>query len=150
MTGRIILALMLVATIAGCARVSESRLNPFNWFGRSQKAEVTSTGPVATDPRRLVAEVISLRVEKVPGGAIINATGLPPRQGFYDGELILASSAEGVLTYEFRVSSPDFQTRVGSQQSREVIVGAFVSDKVLETVRQIRVQGATNALVVKR
>ena len=153
MTGRFIIALMLVATIAGCARVSESRLNPFNWFGRSEKAEVSVNTGENVDPRGLVSQVIALRVEQVPGGAIIRATGLPTRQGYYDGVLLPVgreAANEGVLSYEFRASAPYQQTRVSTQQSREIIVGRFVSEQTLDGVRQIRVSGASNALVVRR
>ncbi len=152
MTGRIIFALLMVTMVASCSRVAESRLNPFNWFGGSRSAEVVTANPNA-DPRRLVSQIVSLRVEQVPGGAIIRATGLPPRQGFYDGALLPVGrevAQNGVLNYEFRASSPNFQTRAGTQQSREVIVGRFVSAQTLEGVRQIRVSGATNALAVRR
>lgn len=152
MTGRIILALMVVVTVASCSRVAESRLNPFNWFGRSERATVLTTNPNA-DPRRLVPQIITLRVEQVPGGAIIRATGLPPRQGYYDGALLPVGrevAVNGVLSYEFRASAPLTQTRTSTQQSREVIVGRFVSDQTLNGVRQIRVSAAGNALVVRR
>lgn len=152
MTGRIILTLMLVATVAACARVQESRLNPFNWFGRSERSNVVVTAENA-DPRRLVAQVITLWVEPVPGGAIIRATGLPQRQGYYDGALLPVRGAApepGVLSYEFRISAPLEQTRISTQRSREVVVGRFVSDQTLEGIRQIRVSAATNALAVRR
>ena len=144
------MAVMLVATIAGCARVTESRLNPFNWFGRSENAEVVVATDPNQDPRGLVAQIVTLRVEKVPGGAIIRATGLPPNQGYYDGDLLFVSAENGVRNYEFRASPPRTQTRVSTQQSREVVVGLFVSEQSLSGVRQIRVSGASNALVVRR
>lgn len=152
MTGRIILALIVVATLAGCARVAESRFNPINWFGRSERTEVVITDPDA-DPRPLVAEIITLRVEPVPGGAIIRATGLPPRQGYYDGALLPVGreiAENGVLNYEFRASQPLEQTRVSTQRSREVVVGRFVSDQTLAGASQIRVSAGGNALIVRR
>lgn len=150
--GRIILALLVVGTVAGCARLSESRLNPFNWFGRAEKTTVVTTAPNA-DPRPLVPQVIELRVEPVPGGAIVRATGLPSRQGYYDGALLPVGrevAANGVLNYEFRASAPPDPTRVSTQQSREIVVGRFVSAQALEGVRQIRVSAAANALIVRR
>lgn len=149
MTGRIILALLVVATLAGCARVAESRFNPLNWFGRSERAQVVTADPNA-DPRPLVAQIITLRVEQVPGGAIMRATGLPPIQGYYDGALLPLGREDGVLNYEFRASAPPTQTRVSTQRSREVVVGVFVSDQTLSGVRQIRVSAAANALAVRR
>lgn len=152
MTGKFILALVVVAALANCGRVSESRLNPFNWFGRSEKAEILTGAPNA-DPRQLVPQIINLRVEAVPGGAIIRATGLPSRQGYYDGALLPVGgeyAQNGVLNYEFRASAPLDQTRSSTQQSREIIVGRFVSDQALIDVRQIRVSAAGNALIVRR
>ena len=149
MTGRIILALLVVATLAGCARVAESRFNPLNWFGRSERAQVVTADPNA-DPRPLVQQIVTLRVEKAPGGAIIRATGLPPIQGYYDGVLLPLGSEDGVLSYEFRASAPPVPTRVSTQQSREVVIGLFVSDQTLAGVREIRVSGASNALAVRR
>ena len=154
MSGRTILALVIVAMVsASCATVRDSRLNPFNWFGRSERATAVVTDPRA-DPRRLVANVIELRVEQVPGGAIVRATGLPPRQGYYDGTLFPVGrerpGEDGVLNYEFRISAPLEPTRVSTQRSREVIVGRFVSDQTLAGVRAIRVSAAGNALIVRR
>ncbi len=152
MSGRIIFTLVLVAMVASCARVSESRLNPLNWFGRSQSAQVVTADPNA-DPRRLVDQVLSLRVEQVPGGAIIRAVGLPNRQGYYDAALLPVgreAAQNGVLNYELRASTPIDRTRVGTQQSRELVVGRFVSTQTLDGVSQIRVSGAGNALIVRR
>lgn len=147
------MALAGVATLAGCARVSESRLNPLNWFGKSESAEVVTATQTDTDPRRLVSQVVTLRAEPVPGGAIIRATGLPQIQGYYDGALVPLNGGvpvNGVLNYEFRASAPDVQTRSGPERSREVIVGLFVSDQSLAGVSQIRVSAASNALIVRR
>ncbi|KMW56926.1 hypothetical protein AIOL_001884 [Candidatus Rhodobacter oscarellae] len=147
-----ILALCVAGIVAGCSRISESRLNPFNWFGRSQEAEVVTTAPDA-DPRPLVRQIVSLRVEQVPGGAIVRATGLPEQQGYFDGALIPVGrevAENGALNYEFRVNPPFEQTRVSTPRSREVIVGRFVSDQTLAGAQQIRVSAAENALVVRR
>ncbi|MDJ0628839.1 MAG: hypothetical protein QNJ44_11315 [Rhodobacter sp.] len=152
MFGRLIWALVLVATVAGCSRVAESRFNPFNWFGRSEQATAVTTNPNA-DPRPLIGQVIALRVEQVPGGAIVRATGLPNRQGYFDGALVPLNRElpqDGVLSYQFRISAPFQPTRVGTPQSREVLVGRFVSEQTLQGVRQIRVSGAANALAVRR
>lgn len=150
MKSRIILTLMVVATLAGCARVSESRLNPLNWFGRSESTNVVTTA-AAVDGRQLVAQVTTLRVEPVPGGAIVRATGLPTNQGFFDGSLVTVPATQaGVLNFEFRISPPREQTRVSTVQSREVIVGRFVSEQTLAGIRTLRVSGSANALAVRR
>lgn len=154
MTGRVLITLVVVVAIAGCARVSESRFNPFNWFGRSERVATAVAAPGPGVPQaNLVAQVTTLRVEKSPGGAIIRATGLPPRQGYYDGELVLltgTSAESGTLTYQFAISAPREDTRVSTTRSREVVVGLFVSSQKLEGVRAVKVLAATNALAVRR
>lgn len=149
---RVGVALVCLAVLAQCSRVTESRFNPLNWFGRSQEAEAV-VAEVPTDPRPLVTEIISLRVEQVPGGAIVRAIGVWPRQGYFNGALVPvgAESAEGgVLNYEMRGVPPLEDTPVGTATSREMIVGRFVSTQTLEGAQQIRVSGANNALIVRR
>ncbi|MEL7115247.1 MAG: hypothetical protein AAGP08_06570 [Pseudomonadota bacterium] len=152
MPTRLICALLALTMIAGCGRVAESRLNPFNWFGGSEATQTVTT-TASQQRQNLIVQVTSLRVEQVPGGAIIRATGLPQRQGYFDGRLEPVGrevAAEGVLNYEFLIESPLDQTLVGPETSREVIVGRFVSEQALAGVRQIRVSGRANALSVRR
>lgn len=152
MTGKLILAVVLTISVAGCARVEESRFNPINWFGKSRTSEASVAAAQARATVPLVGQIVTLRAKKVPGGAIIRATGLPARQGYYDGQLVAENRGvpvKGVLSYQFTISAPFEATRTGPPRSREVIVGLFVSDQKLEGVRQIRVSGATNALVVR-
>jgi len=150
----IVLGLLLIATAAGCARVAESRFNPLNWFGRGEAVQTVAPAQgQGVDPANLVAQIVSLRIEQVPGGAIVRATGLPPRQGYYDPELVPLNRerpVDGVLTYQFRALPPLAATRSGTPQSREVIVGRFVSSQTLAGVRSIRVAGAQNALAARR
>jgi hypothetical protein len=57
---------------------------------------------------------------------------------------------KGVLTYQFRIQKPgDFQ-RTSTQQSREVVVGYFVSNHRMQGVRSIRVRGLNNAMSARR
>jgi hypothetical protein len=135
--------------LTACAPGGTSRLSPDNWFGRSNAA------PVASQANRpalnLVAEVTSLRVEPVPGGAIVHATGLPDQAGSFDSRLVQRDTTDaGVLFYEFAVEPPRVQPSAGTPTAREMIVGTFVSDQSLAGVRQIRVRGARNAQSVSR
>lgn len=155
MPTRLILSLCVLATLAGCARISESRLNPFNWFSGAQSdaESFVPPDPVEADPRPLVAQVTALQVARTPGGAIIRATGLPPTQGFYGAGLLVedfGEPQEGVLTYQFRVVPPPETARVSTRQSREIIVGQFLSNQALEGVRVIRVVGASNVMSTRR
>ncbi|MGJ8611646.1 MAG: hypothetical protein ACSHWY_11145, partial [Octadecabacter sp.] len=74
----------LLLSLAGCARIADSRINPINWFGQSTQAPVAANGetrPLVADGRRtitadnraLVQSVVSLRVDRSPTGAIVTA-----------------------------------------------------------------------------
>jgi len=136
--------------LGGCG-IGASRLNPFNWFGGSSETATTATvetGP--QDARMLVAQVTDLVVERNQNGAIIRATGLPPTQGYWEAELVPRPVEDGVLVYDFRVYPPIIQARVSTPQSRQITVGAYLSNIRLQDIRQITVQGETNARTTRR
>jgi hypothetical protein len=148
---RSLLVLGLGALLAGCGGFADSRLNPVNWFGRSEPRESIVLPAEAEDPRPLVETVQLLSVEPVPGGAIVRARGQTPTQGWWAAELVpLDIEDAGSLVYEFRIVPPLTPTATNTPQSRQIDVAIFVSDIKLETVREIVVQGATNARSVRR
>lgn len=132
----------------------ESRLNPLNWFGGAEREDVaaaeTDAAPGDGDPRMLVAEVTDLRVESLPSGAVVTATGLPQRQGFWDADLVLVSREDGRVTYEFRLFPPPGATAQGTPASREVVTAIDLSVQELAGIREIVVQGAANRLISRR
>lgn len=146
---RVILVLALMTSLAACG----SRLNPFNWFGgdREQRIAVAEveTGTPA-DPRQLVTEVVDLAVEPTTQGAIVRAMGRPPVQGFWEAELVEVERSEGAIVYDFRVFPPLTETRQGTPQSREVVVGANLTNFDLAGIRTITVIGAQNRRTVSR
>lgn len=147
MTARWALALTLTLTLASCGGLRDSRLNPFNWFGRSAPAEkvIVETG-ATVDPRLLVETVTDMKVDAFPGGAIVRATGLTPTQGWWAAELVdLPIDEDGVLVLEFRLLPPITPTDVNTPKSRTVTVGTSLSDIKLGKISRIVVQGATNA-----
>ncbi|MEL7258398.1 MAG: hypothetical protein AAFN80_11240 [Pseudomonadota bacterium] len=100
----------------------------------------------------LVDEVTSLDVERTPTGAIVHVTGLPNREGAFDVRLLrvnLDGPVDGVLEYTLNAVQP-IQTRVGTQRTREVKAGAFVSNALLEEVREIRVRAERNVRSTRR
>jgi hypothetical protein len=151
------LMVVLSLSLAGCGGVRESRFNPFNWFSRS------APGPATLEPeggyantgdfRALVDEVTAMAVTRIPGGAIVNATGLPPTQAWWDAELVAENDGkpvDGVLTYRFVIAEPRGKARVSTPQSREVTAGKYLSDIALRDVSRIVVQGARNSRSSRR
>jgi hypothetical protein len=141
----------LAVAVAGCAGVRQSKLNPFNWFRKSQPRETIVLPTAAGDGRPLVDTVLSMQVEPIPGGAVVRARGVTPTQGWWDAELVPQDvDDKGVLVYEFRLLPPKGGADVNTQASREIDVAIYISDVKLEPVREIVVQGATNARSARR
>ncbi len=147
----LIIALVFATGIAGCARVSESRLNPFNWFGRAEP-ERAAVAVVETDPRPRVAQVTTLRIEPTPTGAIVRATGLPPSQGWFGAALVPETDepVNGEMVFVFRAVPPRDPQPASTVQSRELTVARALSAQDLAATRLVRVVGARNALVARR
>lgn len=139
-------ALAALMFVSACGFVRESRLNPFNWFGKSEPAETVTVPLEKTDPRPLVADVVDLVVEPYSGGAIVRAKGITPTQGWWDAELVEAKTDDpNHLVLDFRLIPPLTQTGVNTPRSREVVVAKTLSVQRLETITRITVQGAKNA-----
>ncbi len=148
----LLVSLAAMGALSGCGRIRDSRLNPFNWFGRSRE-ETAEPAPTdfVNDSRRYVEQVVSLNVDPTPEGAIIRAVGLPPTQGFWDASLVRRDDPDpSRLILEFRVAPPLEQRRQGTQQSREIIVGAAISTARLQGIRTITVVGRLNQRSVRR
>ena len=147
-------ALMVVLTLGACGAVRESRLNPFNWFGRSERAQpvvAPEAQVVPGDPREQVADVTALVIEQVTGGAIVRATGLAPRQGYWQAELVPRDvDDKGGLVFDFLVFPPTRATGVSTPQSREIVVAYFLSTFKLQSIGTITVQGKGGARSVRR
>jgi hypothetical protein len=154
MTSRLILALACTLILAGCGGFRESRLNPFNWFGRSRAVEAPVVDTtVAQDGRQLVADVIEMQVDPLPGGAIVRAEGRAPTQGYWDAELVLREGPDADPAnpvYDFRIFPPVTPAATSTPQSRQVAVALYLSDVQLARITGITVQGANNARAVQR
>jgi len=152
---RLTAAILVFSLLAACGGLRDSRMNPANWFGRDkeERIAVEEAQEIYVDPKGLVSQIVSLKVDRMPGGAIINAFGLPPTQGYWSAELKPVNGEipdKGTLIYEFRLLNPTDPQLTGTQRSREVVVGHFVSDQTLLGVRRIEVRAATNKRTVRR
>ncbi len=154
---RIFVALGLGLAVAACD--TGINLNPLTWFNSLSADE----GLVALEPadgwpddvdRRLVIDqVTALRIEKTTAGAIVHATGLPPRLGYWDAELVAENDGEpvnGVLTYIFKVATPRWATDASTPYARTIEAAAFIPNVKLTAVRSIRVMGAQNSRTAGR
>jgi hypothetical protein len=103
-------------------------------------------------PTTPIANVTNLTVERIPGGAIVRATGIDQRQGAFNLALVPQNEAElpvdGVLTYTMERRLPEDQSVSGPAQTREVVVARKLTDQQLRGVRSIRVSAAQNSLSV--
>lgn len=155
---RLTLPLLLCAalTVTGCARVSQSKLNPLNWFGSSAPSVMTAEGtrqPLVpetratkvVDARGAIDQVTTLVIEKTADGALVRATGIASTQGQFNAQLVPISNERGTLTFAFRIQAASGFSGVNSAFSRQVTVARFLSFADLADVRRIMVQGATNA-----
>lgn len=147
--------LMALPLLVASCGISETRMNPFNWFGGGA---TTSAEPVQVveraDPRPLVAEITQLVIERTPGGAIVRVTGLPPTQGWHGAALVNVNPDgapfDGVMSYSLRAVPPETATRVSTRQSRELTTAVFISDSTLASVRVIQVTGSQNSRIARR
>ncbi|WP_458790630.1 hypothetical protein [Yoonia sp. MH D7] len=159
---RITLPLLLAATltVTGCATISDSRVNPLNWFSPSQPSMVTSSGerrPLTpaggktriVDSRGAIQSITDLTLERTSEGAIVRASGLASTLGQFNAELVETAQQNGVLTLTFRIESAG-NAAIGSAYSRQVTAAYALSSNDLQEIRTIQVQSATNARSVSR
>ncbi len=144
---RALLVLLLCTAVAACG----SRLNPFNWFAGEREERITITeAERPADPRPLVAEVTALSVEPTTSGAILRATALAERQGYWQPALIEVSRGEGEIVYEFRAASPPAGGATGPAPTREILAATTLGRDDLEGLRSVTVLGRTNRRTVSR
>jgi len=155
---RLFISLSLVLGLAACS--DGINLNPFTWFGgasnpddRLVAIEPTGGFPDAQDRRLKVDQVTALRIERTTAGVIVHASGVPPRLGYWDAQLVPENNGEpegGVLTYTFRISPPRWATPASTPYARTVEVAEFISNAALRDVRSIRVIGERNSRTAGR
>jgi len=153
--------------LTSCSAVRDSRMNPFNWFGRSESVPVaTETAVNPLIPKRSasifrqerddsyrgtnIGEVTGLVIERRPGGAIIRATGVADAQGAFDLRLVkVDEESDGTtLTYAMRGLQPSGAQ--GAVASRTHTVAVWVTDNDLLGVRTIQVRGDRNIRSTRR
>lgn len=156
-----LLTTTVLLTLAGCARISDSRFNPINWFGNSTDAPVTANGEIRplvpanrrtieVDGRTLIQSVTAMSIDRTPTGAIVRAQGTAPTQGYFNAELLNAGVLNGILTLEFRAQAPTVFEAEGSARSRQITAAYAIDAADLAGIRTVRVQAASNARTSRR
>lgn len=157
----LVLPLALSVALAGCGGWKESRVNPRNWFGKSEQVQTLEpkTGylKAKADHRPLVADVSTLEIKRTPTGAIVSVTGLPPTQGWWGAALEADDDGrpvDGVITYRFVIAPPEpgspAAQRVMNAGSRTVTAAAFINNTRLADTHKIVVIGAQNERSISR
>lgn len=136
--------LLAVSLLMGCA----SKLNPLNWFGQRAKPVAAVSLAMPSDPRPLIATITALRLEAVPSGALLIATGRGAAVGSWQADLVALPVVDGVLTLELR-AWPAPVAVAGTPRTREVTTGLHLSRADLAGLSQIIVQGGENAQTVR-
>ena len=147
-------ALAASLVLAGCSQVSQSRVNPLNWFGRQDSDVSSDRADQTINESRddvLISQIISLDVAPHPGGVLITAKAIAATEGFYDTALILRGQEDRRLIYEFRAKAPpSVNPPVGTPVTRELITGRFISTQDLNNAEQITVIAQQNQRSVTR
>ncbi|PID36688.1 MAG: hypothetical protein CR993_03415 [Rhodobacterales bacterium] len=153
-------AFAIVAITALSACDGGFSLNPLNWFsgastsGEETVALVPADGyPEDQDRRIAVARITGLKLERTTAGAIVRATGLPPRLGYWDAQLVPENGGKpenGVLTLTFRIAEPRWNQGTGTPKSKVVNAGYFLPTRELKNIRSVRVIGANNSMTARR
>lgn len=104
------------------------------------------------DQRQSVRTVSSVRRDRLPGGIVVTAVGLPDVQGYWDAELVPLTEdgpVNGELSFEFRVADPLVPNPPGTERSRQIVAARFISDIQLQGVNRILVTSETNTRSVR-
>lgn len=166
---RRITALTIAATLtlAACGD-SGSRLNPLRWFGGGQRGPETLEPAggydlASRDPRQLMGSITSARWEPLGEGRLLVVTGLAPTKGWWDPALVtetpaptgrIRADADGVLRLRFVAfppppDSPDAR-RAANPQVDTITTAMTISTPALRGIEQVVIQGAGNAITLRR
>lgn len=166
MRRQVIISVLALSLLGGCARVGASKLNPRNWLGPSEEVALTETGqrvrilPTLApnvgyadfqDTRTLVTSLSDVTIVKSASGGIVTAVGVVPSLGYYDAELVrIETDNPTELVLDFRLRAPQAATAIGTPAQRRITVARSISAPDLENIRTITVRSASGARVVRR
>lgn len=155
---KILCTFFIIGMLSSCTVADSTKDSSQNVFsaGNADKENVsdqqtaTAETTVVSSRRTLIGVISEVKFDRTPGGGIIRAVAIAPRQGYYDVRLVgprnLEPDENGILTLEFRVRESPLQTQTSTRRSREIVVGRFISSSKLAAIRSIRVVGVQNQI----
>jgi hypothetical protein len=176
---RILTTTVLISalTLTACGTIRDSAVNPVNWFGKGRSSPVAPKDPavpvnplIPTNEKggifkkqrerdaiylgEPIDQVTSLVIERVPGGAVIRATGVTAVQGVHSIQLTPTTKGitpiDGVLSFRLEGIRPERTQGVGSVHTRTVVAAIALTDQELSEVGTIEVQAARNTQASRR
>lgn len=158
--------LLLVAALvlSSCGAIRDSRVNPFNWFGRGESREISAgdRNPLIprrsalspkqkSDSRQPIRQITGLFIERTPSGAIIRAEGLSERQGAYElGLRPVIGEDVPADTLRFAFVAYQANMPVGPEPTRRVVAAQHLTTQDLTNIRRIEVVGQANVMTARR
>ena len=138
-------ALLTLSLLAGCSGFSQSRLNPLNWFGPREGMVTEFSIEKPADPRPLIEMIVEMKIEKLPTGALVRATGRAATQGYWMADLVVNEVDEnGNLVIDFRAIPAGEGAAVSTPRSREITAAVSLRADTLASAKRIIVRGAQN------
>ena len=158
---QVFVSLLVLGFLAGCGTLGNSANSSAGSAGsglfggrRTQVEQRVDVRTAAAGGRRLMSVIREARFDRTRDGGIIRATGVAPRQGYYDAVLFSPTGfkpdEKGNIVLEFRAREPQFVTGVSTERSREITVGLFISDQKLAAANRVVVVGGKNQVVISR
>ena len=149
MRRQISLVTFSASLLAGCSTISDSPVNPLNWFG-SSSAPVAATGEplvpagalAAPMDRRVAVTVTGVEVARTDEGAVVRAAGIAPGAGYYNAQLVRVGIDNGILVLRMVAEAP----AVPVSGDRTLNAATAVTAATLAGLRGVRVEGATGAV----
>jgi hypothetical protein len=174
---RLLMTTLMISTLTlSACGFRDSRANPANWFGNSRSQPVDIDQNVDTNPLipqnesaglfssfsdqtdlytgTPIDQVTELVIERVPGGAVVRATGVSDYDGPFGVRLTPTSDVsdptDGIMSYTFEAERPRDAGRTTSTRVRTVTAAVRLTDKQLARIKTIRVDAARNAQTTAR
>jgi len=147
-----IVILVLISTTACSSLYEDSKSSiviPVD--DKSVKSKIENDLVPITEKMPLIEKLETVKLKFIPEGAILEVTGLPISEGYWDAKLVeIKSNDNSKIIYEFRANPPSLVHNKGTEKSRKLIIVEIVTAKRLKKIKLITVIGKKNIISIKR